>query len=165
MAIRPHIRHAVFQQHTGNPFGRQPITHLRALKIDGQTLIAPAREDDDRSARILPLWRIHRHRRPRYVEHAHHRPAGNQPLLPRRRRSNLRPRDRLGIRHRPRPYRHLRMSRRWLPNRRLRAQTATRKDNTESKEQSLHQGLHHNPPRGRIEQDELSSQDRSGETH
>ena len=54
---------------------------------------------------------------------------------------SLRPRDWSRIGHRPGPYRHLRMSRRWLPHRRLRTQTAKRKHNTKTKDQRLH----HNP--------------------
>jgi hypothetical protein len=45
------------------------------------------------------------------------------------------------VRHRSRPYRHLRMSRRWLPSRLLGMQTATGKQHPESKDQRLR----HNP--------------------
>src|ERR1017187_3605988 len=53
-----------FNSTHADPLGRQPITDLRAFKIDGQTLIAPTREDDDRRAGILSFWRVNRHRRP-----------------------------------------------------------------------------------------------------
>src|SRR5439155_18582943 len=118
-------------------------------------LIAPARKHDDRSARILSLRRIDRDRRPRHIAHANRWPPAGKKVFPRR-LSVLWPRDTLRIRSRPRPYRYLSMSRRWLPGRLLLAQTVKRKHNTESKEQRLH----HNPRRGRIQQDELSSEDR-----
>jgi hypothetical protein len=47
----------------------------------------------------------------------------------------------MGIGHSSRPYRHLRMSRRWLPHRLLRAQSAKRKHYTESNDQRLHHNL------------------------
>ena len=37
-------RHAVFQQHTCDSLGRQPVTNLRAFQIDGQTFGSPRRE-------------------------------------------------------------------------------------------------------------------------
>jgi hypothetical protein len=138
------VVHEVFQQHTRDPFRRQPVTDFRAFKIDGKNLIAPAGKHYHRSAGILSLRRVDCHRRPRYVLHLNPRPAGNQRVLTRRRR-DLWPCRRLGIRHCPRPYRHLRMSRRWLPGRRLRAQTGRSKPKHEHNAESKDQRLHHNP--------------------
>lgn len=88
--------------------------------------IATTRKYDYRSAGVLSRWGIDGHRRPRDPA-GHH---GGRRLIT----------NRLGVfwsrhRHRirplARPYRHLRMSRRWLPDAHLRAQSACRKHNTE----------------------------------
>ena len=128
-------RHAVLQQHTRDPLGGEPVTDLRAFQIDGQNLIAPARKHDDCCASILSLRRIDRHRGPRDGADSPG-PATDEVVL-RSRRRDFRPRDGLRIRHCPRPYRYLRMSRRWLPDSLLRAHTARRKQNTKAKSKSF----------------------------
>ena len=40
--MHPRIRHAIFQQHTCDPYRRQPAANLRAFQIDDQVLISPA---------------------------------------------------------------------------------------------------------------------------
>jgi len=135
--LRRVTRHTVLQQHTSDPLGRQPITDFRAFKIDGQNLIAPTRKHHYRNTRILSRRRIDRHRRPRDVAYISPRPASDQLLSIRR--CTLRPPDRLRIGHRPWPDRHLRMSRRGLPGRGLRAQAAKRKYQIiESKDERPH---------------------------
>ena len=110
---------------------RKSNPRCRTYRIDNELYVA--------NARILSHWRIDRHRRPRDLAYINPRPASDELLGVRRR--ILRPLDRRRIRHCPRSYRHLAMSRRGLPGRRLRAQSTKRKHNTESKDQRLH----HNP--------------------
>src|ERR1019366_7761777 len=118
-----------------------PVADFRTFKIDGKNLIAPTGKHDHRNSGILSVRRVDRHRRPRHLAHANRRPPAGKKVFPRR-LSVLWPRDRLRIRGRTRPYRYLRMSRRWLPHGLLRAQTAKRRYNTKSK----HQKPHRNPP-------------------
>src|SRR5213080_618103 len=129
--IRPdlHAWHTVFQEHTRDALGRQPITDFRAFKVDGQNVVAPAGEDDDRSTRVASLWRIDGHRRLGDAVDIDPRSAGNQPVVTSAINNgpgNLRPVESPRVRDDTRPYRHLRVSWRRPPGRRLRAQTAKR---------------------------------------
>lgn len=87
------------------------------------------------------MWRIDGHRGLRYPFHVNPWPSGDKLVLDRCR--HLGACDRMRIGNRSRPYRHLCMSRRWLPNLRLRAQAAKRERNRESKNQRSN----HNPLR------------------
>src|SRR6266480_2574733 len=118
---RTGTRHAVLQQHTRDPLGRQPVADFGAFEIDRENLITAAGEHDDRSAGVFAVWRIDRQRGSRNVAHVNPWFAGDY-LWRRRYRFAIRPRPR--IRDCPRPYRHLPMSWRWLPRRRLGTQTA-----------------------------------------
>src|SRR6185295_7605505 len=64
---RPRVRHAILEQHAGDAVRREPVTDLRALEVDREDLIAAARKDDDRRARVVPFRRINRVGRPRDV--------------------------------------------------------------------------------------------------
>jgi hypothetical protein len=106
----------------------------------GQNLVASTGKHDDRSTRISALGRKDRHCRLRDIFNLNLGLAGNQWVL--HRFHILWSSGRLRIRNQIWPYRHLRMSRRWLPARRLGAQIARPKQHsTESKNQRLH----HNP--------------------
>jgi hypothetical protein len=57
-SIRPQSRmsfswNAVFQSHSGNPLGRQPVTDLRAFKIDGKNPVATTWKHDYRGISTL----------------------------------------------------------------------------------------------------------------
>jgi hypothetical protein len=106
--IGPHIRHAILQQYTRDSLGRQPVTDFCAFKIDGQNLIAPTGEEDDRDAVILSLGSIYHPRGPRHAAHTNHLPACYQKLISRR-LHNLRTPDWLWIRRCNRPYGDLHM--------------------------------------------------------
>src|SRR5438034_8078240 len=120
---RPGIRDAILQQHARDPLGCQPVTDLRAFEVDGQDRIAAAGKHDDRSAGVLPLRRVDRHRGPRNVAYVSPRPARDEVIV-HRCRSDFRPGGLVRIRGHARPYRDLRMSWGRLPGRRLRAETA-----------------------------------------
>ena len=47
------LRHAIFQQPAGNANGVEPCADLRAFKVDGQDVIAPAGADQDGRAGVL----------------------------------------------------------------------------------------------------------------
>ncbi len=79
-------------------YERAPVADFCAFQIDSQIQLAPAWKYDERCARILSVWRIDRHRRPRHVTDAHCRTAGDQKLFPSR-FSDLRPGDSLRIRY------------------------------------------------------------------
>jgi len=136
--VRPRVGNAVLQQDARDSLGSQPVADLGAFQIHGQYLIAAARKHDHRGAGVFSRGRIDGHRRLRDVVYLHHLLAANQIVLPRRLR-DLRPRGRLRIGHSPRPDRHLRMSRRWLPARCRRSETGKRKH---SKDKKLHQDPH-----------------------
>ena len=119
-----------------NSLGRQPVANLCAFQIDSQVQLAPTRKYDDGSARILSVWRIDRHRRLRYVAHPHRKLACNQKFLSSC-LSDLWPRNRLRIRRSPRPYRHLGMTRRWLPCSLLRSANATCKHDGKNEDRKV----------------------------
>lgn len=48
---------AIFQEHSGNAFGVEPVTNLGAFEIDGEDLIAAAGKDDDSGAGVFVAFR------------------------------------------------------------------------------------------------------------
>jgi len=108
-------------------------SQIRCLPDRWPDIVASARKHDDRNARIVPSA-IDCNRRCETLTTAFtayaisDRPS--EPCLPAPAQAEHQ--------EQPRPYRHLSMSRRWLPDIRLCAQTATRECKTESGEERLH---------------------------
>ena len=138
-------RDAILQQDTRNASGCQPVADLGAFEVDRQHLEAAAGEHHDGSPGVHPIRGVDRHRRPSHVGDPHPWLASNQVFrLP----FGFLPRNRLPIGRRIRPYRHLRMTRRWLPRVRKRVFTAKRNHCTKSKDQELHRALRFQIPAG-----------------
>jgi len=137
MVGRARIRYSIFQKHARNPTRGQPVADFRALKVDCQNRITAARKHHYPHARIPPLRRVDRHCWTRHLFHRKPRPSRDEILGPVSRLHMLLLRGRLRIRYRSRPYRHLRMSRRWLPHRLLRADPAARNQHANCKTQAF----------------------------
>src|SRR5262245_51825108 len=56
------IRDAILGDYASHALRPQPVAHLGAFEVDGQTLEASAGKYDDGDACVFPLRGIHRHR-------------------------------------------------------------------------------------------------------